>query len=256
MLFILSPAKRIISSEYGNASRSHSQPDLVLHAAKLVSLLKSYSPNQLSDLLKVSDQLAVLNAGRYAEWSVDHSPENSRQAIFSYDGDVYRGLNPQTFDDLQLDYAQRHVRVLSGLYGILRPLDLIQPYRLEMGTRMPNPCGNSLYAFWRSLITNGIQKEFERQGTSVLVNLASDEYARAIDPKRLDASLVTPLFQEWHGGKWEIIPIHAKRARGLMARYAIINRIDNVEMLKAFDSEGYAYDQASSDAGNWVFRRR
>lgn len=255
MLIIISPAKRLDLTIHAGIQK-FSQPGLISHAAELMALLKTYSPAQIGSLLQVSDQLAILNAERCAVWSSHGNAENAKQAAFAYDGDVYRGMEAATLDSFQIDYAQSHIRILSGLYGILRPLDLIQPYRLEMGTKLPNPAGNDLYAFWSSAVTDVINRELERQRSDVLINLASDEYYRVIDSKRLKARVITPIFQQWKNGKWKIIPIHAKRARGLMARFAAVNGIVDAEHLKAFDSEGYAFNRDASSDSRWIYCRR
>jgi hypothetical protein len=254
MLFVLSPAKRL-DIDFNSKIEKYSRPDLIRHTAELIKLLKLYSPAQLGSLLRISDHLAALNAGRYATWSPQADLKNAKQAIFTYDGDVYRGLDAASLNDFQVDYAQTHIRILSGLYGILSPLDLIQPYRLEMGTKLPNSNGKDLYAFWDSAVTDAINRDLERNNANVLINLASDEYYRVINTKRLHARVIAPVFQEMKNGKWKIIPVHAKRARGLMARYASVNGVTDAEQLKAFDTEDYAFEPAASGDNLWVFRR-
>lgn len=255
MLILLSPAKRIdVRSK--SPIEACSLPELSGQADTLARLLQSQSPSQLAGLMGISDQLAVMNAGRYASWQKKPDPENAKQAVFAFDGDVYRGLQAATLEEEQIGWAQAHVRILSGLYGVLRPLDLIQPHRLEMGARLPNPKGRDLYAYWTETVTDAIRKELKRRKASVLVNLASVEYSRAVDFPALKADVVTPVFQEWKSGKWKVVAIHAKRARGLMTRFAAERCLNDTVGLQEFDSEGYGFDPGASDESRWVFRRR
>jgi hypothetical protein len=253
MLIVLSPAKSL-DLESPSTTRKHTLPDFIPRAAELVALLRGYAPGQVAELMDLSDPLAMLNVSRYAHWSEDHA--KARQAIMSFNGDVYAGLDARTLDARQLDYAQRHLRILSGLYGLLRPLDRMHPYRLEMGTRLPNPQGNNLYAFWGDSVTEALNAQLAATRATVLVNLASEEYFKSVRPKLLTAPVVTPVFEDWKGGKYKIISFFAKRARGMMARYAAQHAIQDVERLKDFDVDGYAFDEAVSSERNWVFRRR
>ena len=253
MLIVLSPAKSL-DLESPSTTQEHTTPDFIAHAAELIAVLRGYSPGQVAELMDLSDPLAMLNVSRYAHWSEDHA--KARQAIMSFNGDVYAGLDARTLDARQLDYAQRHLRILSGLYGLLRPLDRMHPYRLEMGTRLPNPQGNNLYAFWGDSVTEALNAQLAATRATVLVNLASEEYFKSVRPKLLTAPVVTPVFEDWKGGKYKIISFFAKRARGMMARYAAQHAIQDVERLKDFDVDGYAFDEAVSSERNWVFRRR
>ena len=255
MLIVLSPAKTL---DYDTPASTdvHSMPEFVEHAAELIENLKTLSPAQISSLMDVSDALAVLNFTRYASWSRKFTKKNAKQAILAFNGDVYEGLDAATLNSRQLDYVQSHVRILSGLYGLLRPLDLMQPYRLEMGTRLSNTRGKDLYAFWGDLLTQTLNSVMAREKSRVLVNLASEEYFKAVRPKLLNADIINPVFQDWKGGKYKVISFHAKRARGSMARYAAVNGISQPEKLKAFNVDGYAYDAATSTEQDWVFRRR
>lgn len=255
MLIVISPAK---SLDYDTpaVTEKHTLPDLVAHSAELLDKLKTLSPAQVSTLMGISDALAVLNVTRYASWSPKFTRKNAKQAVLAFNGDVYEGLNAPSLTSSQLDYLQSHLRILSGLYGVLRPLDLMQPYRLEMGTRLANARGKDLYAFWDKLPTDTLNTALHGHKSKVLVNLASEEYFKVVKPALLDAEIITPVFEEWKGGKYKIISFYAKRARGLMTRYAAVKGITKPEKLKDFDLEGYAFDAKASTEHNWIFRRR
>jgi cytoplasmic iron level regulating protein YaaA (DUF328/UPF0246 family) len=257
MIIVLSPAK---SLDYETPShvKKHTIPDFVDDASELIGGLRRLSPQQIATLMSISDPLAQLNFERYAEWSPEFGTHNAKQAVLAFNGDVYEGFDAKTLSSADLDYAQKHVRVLSGLYGLLRPLDLLQPYRLEMGTRFANARGKDLYAFWGERITRALNVQLKKNAgaASVLVNCASGEYFRSVKPKLLDAPVITPVFEDWKGGRYKVISFHAKRARGLMARYAVENRFDTPEALQGFDAEGYAFDAEASNDSNYVFRRR
>ena len=257
MIIVLSPAK---SLDYETPAHldTHTIPDFVDDAAELIGGLRRLSPQQISSLMSISDPLARLNFQRYAEWSPKFSSKNAKQAVLAFNGDVYEGLDAKSLSASDLAYAQRHVRVLSGLYGLLRPLDLLQPYRLEMGTRFENARGKDLYAFWGERITHALNAQFARnkKAQRVLINCASNEYFKAVKPKRLEAPVITPVFEDWKGGRYKIISFYAKRARGLMARYAVENRIGDPEALKGFDADGYVFEADASNDSTYVFRRR
>lgn len=255
MLIVLSPAKTL---DYATppTTEVYSKPDFVDHSAELVDTLRQFSPAQIGNLMRISDPLAMLNAGRYAAWSPQFTPHNAKQAVLAFNGDVYEGLGAATLNAKQLDYAQSHVRILSGLYGVLRPLDLMQAYRLEMGTKLANPRGKDLYAFWGDKVTQQLGKALSGHRSKTLVNLASEEYFKVVKPALLEAPVITPVFEDWKNGKFKVISFHAKRARGLMARYAALKGIKQPEKLKAFDYEGYAFDATRSDERFWMFRRR
>ena len=255
MLIVLSPAKTL-DFERPVPEASFSMPALLDEAESLVGILREKSPAELASLMKISDRLAVLNAARFETWSRPFTPQNARQAVFAFDGDVYDGLDAKSLGPEALNYLQGHLRILSGLYGLLRPLDLFQAYRLEMGTRLANSAGRDLYAFWGDRITLALNSAFPEQGgEAVLVNLASEEYFKAIRPDRLSARVITPVFEECKAGVCRVVSLHAKRARGLMSRYAAERALEDPEALKAFDLEGYAFDPSTSDAGRWIFRR-
>jgi cytoplasmic iron level regulating protein YaaA (DUF328/UPF0246 family) len=255
MLIVLSPAKRL-DFESPLPSTVHSRPAMLAESRRLVERLREYSPAGLAELMGISDSLACLNAARFEQWKTPFTPANARPAIFAFAGDVYDGLGADSLGGDGLEWAQGHVRILSGLYGVLRPLDLIQAYRLEMGTRLPNERGPDLYSFWGSRIANALRRAMEEAGARVLVNLASQEYFRSVDLAKWRAPVVQPVFEQWHGGRWKLISFDAKRARGAMARFAIDHRLTDVEELQRFDRDGYGFDPSASDDRRWVFRRR
>jgi cytoplasmic iron level regulating protein YaaA (DUF328/UPF0246 family) len=256
MIIVLSPAKSL-DYETPPHVKKHTLPEFIGDAAELIDGLRKLSPQQIGTMMRISDPLAHLNFQRYADWSTRFTTHNAKQAMLAFNGDVYEGFAAKSLSASDLDYAQNHVRVLSGLYGLLRPLDLLQPYRLEMGTRFANARGRDLYAFWGERITAALNAQLKKQrGARVLINCASEEYFKSVKPKLLDAPVISPVFEDWKGGRYKIISFHAKRARGMMARYAVENRIDEPEALKAFDYEGYAFDRKASNDGTYVFRRR
>ena len=256
MLFVLSPAK---SLDYDSpaAAAAHSTPLFPSDSAELIALLKTQSPQQIAALMGISDKLALLNVGRYAAWSKKANLDNARQAVLAFDGDVYDGLSARTLSSQQLDWAQQHLCILSGLYGVLRPLDLLQPYRLEMGIKLANARGRDLYQFWGSKIAQYLNTRLQEQGGEpVLVNLASQEYFKSIDRQTLKARVVECVFEDYKNGQYKIITFFAKRARGLMMRYAIEHQVHSVEGLTGFDSAGYAWAADASGPDRLVFRRR
>ncbi|MEZ5530548.1 MAG: peroxide stress protein YaaA [Porticoccaceae bacterium] len=254
MLTVISPAKTL-DYESPLTTEAHSQPGYLEDSAELIEELRKLSPPQVSELMGISDKLGALNFGRYLDWQPEFSPDNARPAVLAFKGDVYTGLEAESLSEDDFNWSQQHLRILSGLYGLLRPLDLMQPYRLEMGTKLANPRGKDLYQFWGSKITEGLNKELAGMKTPVLINLASNEYFKSVQPLKLSADIITPVFKDWKGGKYKIISFYAKKARGLMSRYIIENRIDDAERLKEFDYAGYAYQPAMSSAREWVFTR-
>jgi uncharacterized protein len=255
MLIVLSPAKTL-DFESRAKTKKHTQPAFIPQASELVDTLRCYSPARIASLMGISDALAQLNADRFARWSPDFTADNSKQAILAFNGDVYEGLNASSLTPTQLDYAHAHVRILSGLYGLLRPLDLMQPYRLEMGTALATQKGKSLYQFWGSAITDALNQSIEESKSKALINLASEEYFKSVQPKDLQVPVITPVFEDWKAGRYKVISFHAKRARGMMARFAAQKAIKDAEKLKKFNSEGYAFDASASGDTRWVFRRK
>ncbi len=230
-------------------------PAMLEDSMLLIRELREYSPEQIRQLMEVSENIANLNVRRYQDFSLPFTTDNARPALFAFKGDVYRGIPVETYGKEDLDFAQGHLRILSGLYGCLRPLDLIQPYRLEMKTRLKNPRGENLYQFWGERITRCLNEELQHQQEPTLVNLASNEYFKAVKPKLLEGRLLQVNFKEVKNGKARVIAVFAKRARGMMADYVIRNRIEEAEALKGFDREGYRYSAGDSDETQWTFVR-
>ena len=254
MLILISPAKTLdYQSEL--TTKRFTQPALLEHSQQLIREARKLSAPQIKALMGISDKLADLNATRFHDWHPDFTPDNARQAILAFKGDVYTGLQAETFSEADFDFAQQHLRMLSGLYGVLRPLDLMQPYRLEMGIRLENPRGKDLYQFWGDEITNTLNAALEAQGDDVVINLASDEYFRSVKPKALAGRIIKPVFLDEKNGKFKAISFYAKKARGLMSRYIIENRLSKPEQLTGFDSEGYFFDAENSSAEELVFKR-
>ncbi|QJC55629.1 hypothetical protein HC248_00911 [Polaromonas vacuolata] len=255
MQFLLSPAK---SLDYETPAHiaSHSQPLFTPQSAELIEVLKTQSPQQISALMKLSDALANLNVARYQTWSPRFTAQNAKQAVLAFNGDVYEGLNAKTLSERHLIWAQQHVCILSGLYGVLRPLDWMQPYRLEMGTALVTKHGKNLYQFWGTQIADYLNAKAATDISPVIVNLASEEYFKVVDRKALKARVVNCVFEDYKGGKYKIISFHAKRARGLMLRYAIENKLTSVDALEGFDAESYSFESEASTPDRLVFRRR
>ncbi len=258
MLTVISPAKKLTFPEGGaEPPAAATLPRLLDDAARLAAIMRDKDSYEIADLMGISMKLADLNAGRFRQWRREHEPPEAWPAIFAFAGDVYQGLDAASLSPAALDFAQGHLRILSGLYGLLRPFDLIRPHRLEMGTRLANPDGRDLYAFWRARITDLLNADLAASGQAgaTLVNLASNEYFKAIDTDRLQARIVTPVFREWRGGRWKVISFNAKRARGMMARFIAEHRIDAPEELRAFDAAGYAFRPEMSEEDTWVFTK-
>ncbi|GHT93080.1 UPF0246 protein [Betaproteobacteria bacterium] len=254
MFTLISPAKTLDFTTPPHIAE-YSQCDWLDESAALIERLRQLTPAEVASLMGLSDALAALNVARYATWSRPFTPKNAKQAALAFAGDVYAGLDAASLNRADLDWAQTHLGILSGLYGLLRPLDLIQPYRLEMGTRLANHRGKDLYAWWGDRLLHAVQNALDAFGATSLVNLASEEYFKAVHAQKLATPVIQPVFEDWKGGKYKIISFYAKRARGLMTRYIIQNRIDEADALKDFDVDGYAYVPAASDGNRWVFRR-
>jgi cytoplasmic iron level regulating protein YaaA (DUF328/UPF0246 family) len=255
MLFLLSPAKSL-DYESPLPDLPYTLPQFPQRSAQLIEVLKKKSPQRLAQLMDISDALAGLNVARYQAWSPKFTARNSRQAVLAFNGDVYDGLQARSLQPSDLDWAQQHLRILSGLYGVLRPLDRIQPYRLEMGTQLPVGTARNLYQFWGTEIAECLNGQLAADKTPVVVNLASQEYFKSVDRKALKARVIECVFEEWKGDGYKVISFFAKRARGLMARYAIMKRIETPRKLESFNLEGYAFDAAVSQPDRLVFRRR
>jgi uncharacterized protein len=255
MLFLLSPAKAL---DYDTPAGDvpHTQPMFVKQASELIGVLKDKTPQDIASLMSLSDALSSLNVARYQAWSSKFTAKNSKQAVIAFNGDVYEGLDAKTLTHKNLKWAQEHVAILSGLYGVLRPLDWMQPYRLEMGTALVTDKGNNLYKFWGSQIADYLNKRLSDAREPILVNLASQEYFKSVDRKVLKARVIECVFEDYKGGQYKIISFNAKRARGLMARYAVTHEVKTPKGLEGFNLEGYAFDAAVSEPDRKVFRRK
>ena len=254
MIIVISPAKSL----YDRCPVHFEQftlPDFMSESEKIVATIKKKNPAQLAELMDISPKLAELNYHRFQQWCPPFTPENSWQAVLMFSGDVYQGLKAENFTSTEFETAQHQLRILSGLYGLLKPLDLIQPYRLEMGTSIGISGKKNLYEFWKAKITNQLNEELTKNGQQSLINLASNEYFSAIDTKRLKARIITPVFKEYRDGKPRIVSLFAKRARGLMSRFIIQNNITDPEEIKAFDLERYYFNNQLSNENEWVFSR-
>ena len=252
MLVVISPAKTL---DFETPARTNiaSTPRFLEDSQVLIERMRELAPADIAKLMKISDKLSVLNSTRYETWSTPFTPDNAKQALLAFKGDVYTGLDAETLTPEQDEYAQQHLRILSGLYGALKPLDLMQPYRLEMGTKLSNARGKDLYQFWGDKITDSLNAELDQN--DVLINLASNEYFKSVQPKQLNARIITPVFKDTKNGVQKIISFYAKKARGLMVRYMIDNQIDNAESLKDFDVTGYQFEANQSSENEWVFTR-
>ena len=256
MLFLLSPAKSLDYETPVPAKLPSTQPQFIPQSQALIDVLRQQSPQQIGALMHISDKLAALNVARYEAWSPKFTPTNARQAVLAFNGDVYDGLEATTLTAKQLDWAQSHVCILSGLYGVLRPLDLMQPYRLEMGTRLATPQGSNLYHYWGTQIAEYLNQQQADEDKPVIINLASQEYFKSVDRKHLRARVVDCSFEDYKNGQYKIISFYAKKARGLMARYAVTHQCKTPAALQKFDTDGYAFVSEVSTADHFVFRRR
>lgn len=252
MLLLISPAK---SFNFGSPAQtqSFSEPMFPEESERLIKKMRSFSAKKLGKLMGLSKDLSTLNVERYETWTPTPSKEATKQAVLAFNGEVYRGLNAKEMGEEDLQFAQDHLRILSGLYGVLKPLDLIQPYRLEMGTKLKYYSYKNLYQFWGDKITKRLNEDLEKE--EVLVNLASNEYYKSVNEKKIKGRIITPIFKDFSNGAYKVLMTYAKNARGVMANYIIKNRITDPELMKSFDGNGYAYDPSQSDESNWVFIR-
>jgi uncharacterized protein len=256
MLFLLSPAKSLDYETPAPPELAHTLPQFPQQSAELIALLRTKSPQQIAEMMDLSDALSALNVARYQAWQPRFTAKNSKQAILAFNGDVYDGLDAKSLKPADLQWAQSHVVMLSGLYGALRPLDWMQPYRLEMGTALSNSSGSNLYKFWGTSIANHLDAQLAAEKKPVIVNLASQEYFKVVDRKALKARVVECAFEDYKNGVYKVISFNAKRARGMMARFCIQKRIQDVKKLEAFQSDGYAFHAAVSAPDRLVFRRK
>ncbi|MET0612890.1 peroxide stress protein YaaA [Pseudomonas caspiana] len=254
MLMVISPAKTL-DFETPPTTERFTQPQYLDHSQELIEILRELTPAQIGELMHLSDKLSGLNAARFGSWTPAFTPENAKQALLAFKGDVYTGLQAETFSDAELSYAQDHLRMLSGLYGLLRPLDLMQPYRLEMGTRLANGRGKDLYAFWGTRISEWLNEALAEQGDDLLLNLASTEYFSAVKRSALNAQIIDTEFKDLKNGQYKIISFYAKKARGMMSRFVITEKINTPDALKQFDVAGYRYSNEQSTATKLVFLR-
>jgi cytoplasmic iron level regulating protein YaaA (DUF328/UPF0246 family) len=254
MLLVISPAKTL-DFKTPAQTKQFSQAAFLDDSVELIDQLKTLSPSDISTLMSISDKLGLLNSNRFIEWTVPFTPTNSKQALLAFKGDVYEGMSASEFSEDDLSWANEHLRILSGLYGLLKPLDLIQPYRLEMGTRFNNQRGKNLYEFWGNKITDKLNQELAEQKSPVLINLASNEYFKSVKLGLLKTKVITPVFKDWKNDKYKIISFYAKKARGMMSAYIIKNKIQSPSDIKLFDTAGYAFSAEQSTEDEWVFLR-
>ena len=254
MLVVISPAKTL-DFETPAITNTATKPLMLKDSAELVDIMRGYAPDDIVNLMGVSQKIGELNSERFMNWHTPFTKKNAKQALLAFKGDVYTGLDAESFNEDDFTFAQSHLRILSGLYGVLRPLDLIQAYRLEMGTKLENGRGKNLYEFWGSQPSAALKKQLAGMKSKVLINLASNEYFNAVDKKLLDTEIITPVFKDYKNGKYKIISFYAKKARGLMSAYIIKQRIEDPAKLKKFNTAGYRFDKDSSDAKQWVFLR-
>lgn len=254
MIAIISPAKTM-DFESKVQTKKYSNPDFLNDSEELIQELRKFKPNEIAKLMSVNDELANLNFERFLSWQRPFNADNAKQALLAFRGQVFVGLDAKSLSEHDLLFAQEHLQILSGLYGVLRPLDLIQPYRLEMGIKLKNPKGKNLYKFWGTKLAEFINTELAKQKEKTLINLASNEYYKAIIPKTIQGDIITPVFKESKGNGYKVITVYAKTARGLMSRFIIKNRIQHSEDLKAFDMDGYLFNQDLSTEKEWVYTR-
>jgi len=255
MLTVSSPAKTL-DFVTPPTTNKHTNPEFLDHSSELIQILKKHSPKKLKKLMKISDKLAELNAQRFNDWNLPFTQENAKQAILAFKGEVYLGLEAEDLNSRDLTFAQKHLRILSGLYGVLKPLDLIQPYRLEMGAKLKNRAGNDLYQFWGNHLSTAIETELTSHRSRVLVNLASQEYFKSLHGSDLSVKVINPVFKDYSNGRYRVLSFFAKKARGFMANYIVRNRINKAEDLKTFDTDGYKFNKTLSNENQWVFSRK
>ncbi|QYJ78084.1 peroxide stress protein YaaA [Shewanella acanthi] len=254
MLILVSPAKTL-DFEHPPLTQEHTRPNFLEHSQELIEICQRLTPSDIATLMKVSDNIAGLNVARFGDWHPNYSIANAKQAIFAFRGDVYTGFDADTLSEDEIQRIQKQLRILSGLYGLLRPLDIILPYRLEMGTALGNHRGKNLYEFWGTILTQAVNEALAEQGDDIIINLASNEYFKAIKPKQLEGSLITPVFKDCKNGQYKVISFFAKRARGMMARYIINQQVTSLEQLKAFNVAGYYYSEEHSTPNEPTFLR-
>ena len=255
MLLVISPAKTL-DYDTPPKTKTFTIPDYLDDAEILIDRARRYSALDIAELMEVSMKIAELNFERFEQWHTPFTPDNAKQAVLAFKGDVYTGLDAESFSAADFKFAQGHLRILSGLYGLLRPLDLMQPYRLEMGRKVDTERGKNLYEFWGDKITEGLNRQMKNLKSPYLINLASNEYFKSVKPKALDGEIITPEFKDWKNGQYKMMGVYAKKARGQLSRFVIQNKLTEPEALKAFDVDGYGFNEELSAGNKWVFTRR
>ena len=255
MLLVISPAKTL-DYDTPPKTKTFTTPDYLDDSQLLISRARDYSALDIAELMQVSMKIAELNFERFAAWHTPFTPDNAKQAVLAFKGDVYTGLDAGSFSSADFKFAQQHLRILSGLYGLLRPLDLMQPYRMEMGRKIDTQRGKNLYEFWGSTITEGLNKQLKKLKSPYLINLASNEYFKSVKPKLLEGEIITPEFKDWKNGQYKMLGVYAKKARGQLSRFVIQNQLSDPEDMKAFDVDGYGYNKKLSAGNKWVFTRK
>lgn len=254
MLILLSPSKTLNFEDEPDTDQ-YSQPRFLEEAETLVDILRDYETDELQELMDISQDLAELNEQRYEEFETPFDTDNAKQAIYAFEGDVYDDIDPEDYDEAQLEFLQNHVRILSGLYGLLRPLDLMQPYRLEMGTKLDNPDGDRLYDFWDETLTDQLADDLAKQEDDIILNLASNQYFDAIDPDDIGAEVISPSFKDWKSDRWMTISFYLKTIRGTMTDFVVRNQITDPDELASFTGRGYTYDDEKSSDTEPVYLR-
>lgn len=255
MLLVISPAKTL-DYETKPKTKIATMPDYLSESQQLINRARNYSVLDIMELMAVSKKIAELNFERFKVWHTPFTPENAKQAVLAFKGDVYTGLDAESFSAADFKFAQKHLRILSGLYGLLRPLDLMQPYRLEMGRKIDTDRGKNLYEFWGTTITEGINQQLKKLKSTTLVNLASNEYFKSVKPKQLEGTIITPEFKDYKNGEYKMMGVYAKKARGQLSRYVIQNQISEPEAMKEFNVDGYKFNKKMSNDTTWVFTRK
>jgi len=255
MLIVISPAKTL-NYDTAPVTAQYSQPDYLDHSQQLINRARHYSALDIAEVMSVSANIAELNFERFEQWHTPFTPDNAKQAVLAFKGDVYTGLDAETFSEADFKFAQKHLRILSGLYGLLRPLDLMQAYRMEMGRKIDTERGKNLYEFWDEIITDGINAQLKQSGSNYLINLASNEYFKSVKAKLIDGEIITPEFKDWKNGAYKMMGVYAKKARGQLSRYIIQNQLDDVEGIKGFNVDGYTFNEEMSKGNTWVFTRK
>ena len=255
MLIVISPAKTL-DYDTKPKTKTFTLPDYLEDSQLLIDRARQWSALDIAELMQVSMKIAELNFDRFESWHTPFTPENAKQAVLAFKGDVYTGLDAESFKAADFKFAQKHLRILSGLYGLLRPLDLMQPYRMEMGRKVDTERGKNLYEFWGEKITDGINQQLKKLKSPYLINLASTEYFKSVKPKLLDGEIITPEFKDWKNGQYKMLGVYAKKARGQLSRFVIQNQLTDPEAMKEFNVDGYSFNEELTSGNKWVFTRK